>query len=307
MFDLPILMITAKNQDKDLVVSFEFGANDYIVKPFNKYELLSRTKTLISLKHAVKKAITNIQQNEREKLAAFEVLLSGLAHNLKTPLMSSTGGIKIIKKDIDKVNEYIKSNFNIGDENITRFIDEINDWHQRTQDNLMYMSKLITSVKFGIGNTDEEEENYFTIKELIEKSSSLITFELKRKKCVLNKEINIDYMEKIKGNINYLIQVLNNILSNAIEASSEGGEIVLGIKKENNCIFLYVENFNNEIPVEVRKKIFKKMVTTKGKHGTGIGLYISLTIIKAKFNGEMFFESNEKETIFYVKIPVQRE
>jgi signal transduction histidine kinase/class 3 adenylate cyclase len=41
---LPIIMVTAKNQVNDLVEGFDLGANDYIVKPFSKDELLARVK-----------------------------------------------------------------------------------------------------------------------------------------------------------------------------------------------------------------------------------------------------------------------
>ncbi|NET77162.1 MULTISPECIES: response regulator [Okeania] len=46
---LPILMLTAKNQVADLVMGFQFGANDYLTKPFAKDELLARIKTHIQL------------------------------------------------------------------------------------------------------------------------------------------------------------------------------------------------------------------------------------------------------------------
>ena len=46
---LPILMLTAKNQVADLVMGFQFGANDYLTKPFAKDELLTRVKTHIQL------------------------------------------------------------------------------------------------------------------------------------------------------------------------------------------------------------------------------------------------------------------
>ncbi|MEE3719825.1 response regulator [Tumidithrix elongata RA019] len=47
--ELPIVMLTAKNQVSDLVAGFEAGANDYLTKPFSKDELLARIKTHINL------------------------------------------------------------------------------------------------------------------------------------------------------------------------------------------------------------------------------------------------------------------
>src|SRR5690606_32434217 len=48
--DLPVLMLTAKNQVQDIVTAFEVGANDYLTKPCDRNELLSRVETLIQLR-----------------------------------------------------------------------------------------------------------------------------------------------------------------------------------------------------------------------------------------------------------------
>lgn len=48
--ELPILMLTAKHQEQDIVMAFEAGANDYLTKPFNKKEMLARVETLLNLK-----------------------------------------------------------------------------------------------------------------------------------------------------------------------------------------------------------------------------------------------------------------
>lgn len=54
LFDLPIMMLTAKNRVDDMIEGFMQGANDYLTKPFHKNELLARVKTLVTLKTAVK-------------------------------------------------------------------------------------------------------------------------------------------------------------------------------------------------------------------------------------------------------------
>jgi signal transduction histidine kinase/class 3 adenylate cyclase/CheY-like chemotaxis protein len=49
--ELPVIMITAKNQVSDLVQGFSFGANDYLTKPFSKDEFLARIRTHLNLMH----------------------------------------------------------------------------------------------------------------------------------------------------------------------------------------------------------------------------------------------------------------
>ena len=55
---------------------------------------------------------------------------------------------------------------------------------------------------------------------------------------------------------------------------------------------------------ETKSKLFKQMYTTKGKNGTGLGLYMSYSTIRGKFNGTITFKSEEgKGTTFIVTIP----
>ncbi len=44
---VPVIMLTAKNMERDIVRAFDAGANDYIVKPFQPTELLARLRRFI--------------------------------------------------------------------------------------------------------------------------------------------------------------------------------------------------------------------------------------------------------------------
>ena len=59
------------------------------------------------------------------------------------------------------------------------------------------------------------------------------------------------------------------------------------------------------LPDKVKSKLFKEMVTTKGKNGTGLGLFMSYSNIKAHFSGNLKYETKKgKGTTFYVEIPM---
>jgi len=55
LYQLPVLLLTAKNQIQDIVAGFEAGANDYLAKPFDRRELIARVDMLLTLKEAVSK------------------------------------------------------------------------------------------------------------------------------------------------------------------------------------------------------------------------------------------------------------
>ena len=116
---------------------------------------------------------------------------------------------------------------------------------------------------------------------------------------------------KIDGNINSLVQVINNLISNAIEAYGQiDKEKVVELFSEYDSskkhIVISVKDFGPGLPEHVKAKLFKEMITTKGKDGTGLGLFMSYSNIKAHFGGTMTFETEPgKGTQFNIIIPVK--
>jgi len=67
LIELPVLMLTAKNQPRDFLAGLEAGANDYLAKPFDKRELMARAKTLLTLKQAVNDALKHARRLATER------------------------------------------------------------------------------------------------------------------------------------------------------------------------------------------------------------------------------------------------
>ena len=71
-------------------------------------------------------------------------------------------------------------------------------------------------------------------------------------------------------------------------------------------VIFSVKDYAGGLPEEVQDKLFKEMVTTKGKNGTGLGLYMSYSNIKAHFNGDITVETKDGEsTTFNIILPIQ--
>ena len=111
----------------------------------------------------------------------------------------------------------------------------------------------------------------------------------------------------IKGDVNSLVQIINNMISNSIQSYNGKPEqnIDLTVEKEEKNLVISVKDYGCGIPEKVKEKLFKEMVTTKGKNGTGLGLYMSYSTIRAHFNGNMTVESEEgKGCTFSVILPL---
>lgn len=241
---------------------------------------------------------------EKERLMSLSQLIGGVAHNLKTPIMSVAGGLAIIKKDTNKLYLYFNDDNN---DDIEKLMMEINSWHERGQAYLRYMTDIINAIKSQLKDFDQNKKENFLIKDVIKDIVLLMSYELKKNKCKLIQEINIDDSIEIAGDINSLIQVLNNLISNAISAVKYNTNITLSVYKESKNIVFAVTNEGNIIPEHVQKKIFTEMITTKGKDGTGLGLYIAKSIIKSRFKGDIYFNSDNEMTTFFIKIPTKEQ
>ena len=74
---------------------------------------------------------------------------------------------------------------------------------------------------------------------------------------------------------------------------------------DRNNLVISITDYGKGIPEDIQKRLFKEMVTTKGKNGTGLGLFMSYSNIRAHFNGNMRFESEVgKGTTFEIVLPV---
>lgn len=241
---------------------------------------------------------------EKERLASLGQMIGGIAHNFKTPIMSVAGGLEAIN---DLIDEYDKS---IGDSDVTpedhhEIASEITEWVEKIEPYCVYMSDIISAVKGQTANLNDSTNQSFTVEELIKRVKILMSHELKKNKSTLNVDIKVDENTIISGEINNLVQILNNLVSNSIEAyNGEGGKVDLIISRKGNNLEIVEKDYGCGIPENVRRRLLNEMITTKGKNGTGLGLYMSYSTIKGKFGGTMSIESEEgKGTSIIISIP----
>ena len=243
---------------------------------------------------------------ESERLASLGQLIGGIAHNLKTPIMSTSGAIEGLS---DLIKEYDSS---IDDPEVNSkdhhdIARDMNEWIAKMREYIEYMSDIITAVKGQAVTLSESDTVHFTLDELVKRVDILMKHELKNAIVYLNIGIKTDENTILNGDINSLVQVINNMISNSIQAYNGKPEqnIDLIIDKKDNNIVISVKDYASGLPKKVQEKLFKEMITTKGKNGTGLGLYMSYSTIRAHFNGDIKFETEEgKGTTFYIILPL---
>ena len=242
---------------------------------------------------------------ERERLASLGQLIGGIAHNLKTPIMSIAGADEGLSDLVKELDASI-GNPVVNDDDFHAIAKDMNDWIEKIKSYTSYMSDILTAVKGQAVTFSEQENENFTVSELFKRVDILMKHELKQAFVYLNISLKIPENTLIYGNVNSLVQVINNMISNSIQAYNGKPDQKIELiaqKDDNKHIIISVKDYGPGLPDVVKEKLFNEMVTTKGKNGTGLGLYMSYSTIKAHFNGDIEVKTSKNGTTFNIILP----
>lgn len=307
----------ARANTTDKTISFEQHFSG--IKKYFKIEITpiksdnTSLGTLVLLKDITqhKEDMETIRNNqdilmERERLAGLGQLIGGIAHNLKTPIMSIAGAVQGLENLIKEYDESIDDPV-VNSQDHHDIARDMEEWIPKIRAHLEYMSDIITTVKGqAVASLSSDTSEEFTVDELIKRVNILMKHELKNAYIYMNVMMKTDKNQILKGNVNSLVQVVNNMISNAIQAyaGKKDQNIELVVSKKENNIVISITDFAGGLPKEVQDRLFKEMVTTKGKNGTGLGLYMSYSNIKAHFGGDITYQTEDgKGTTFNILIP----
>ncbi|MFY9075749.1 PAS domain S-box protein [Malaciobacter mytili] len=235
------------------------------------------------------------QQNilvEQSKSAAMGEMISMIAHQWRQPLQAVS--ILIQKLPLMKMIEG-----EISDEVLNQVVDDV-------AVQLEYMSKTIDDFRDFFKPDKEKEEIY--ISKIIDKALDFLAYMLKVDTIKLTKFDLEDSLVNI--HINEVVQVLINIIKNARDAMNEkikDNNKILNIKyyKENNYAIIEIEDNAGGIPENIINRVFEPYFSTKtNKNGTGLGLYMSKTIIEQHSHGRLSVSNSNLGAVFKIELPL---
>lgn len=170
----------------------------------------------------------------------------------------------------------------------------------------------ITNAVLGMARNRSEHFEQTDLAGLIDETMVLMERELQKYRVSVDMQIE-ENLPAVSAIGNQIQQVFMNLLINARQAMSEGGELVVRLKKDaaGGTVDLSVRDHGTGMTEETMRKIFQPYFTTKagpdesGKGGTGLGLATCKNIIEAH-GGKIRVESSiGKGTCFTLKIPVE--
>ncbi|MDQ2086582.1 substrate-binding domain-containing protein [Herbivorax sp. ANBcel31] len=267
------------------------------------------------ISNTLKGALTMLERDkmekillESERLASLGQLMGGISHNLMSPIMSISGIQAAMDEMIDEYSESI-TDPEVTVEDHIEISKEMRMWNDKLKEYNSYMSKVISKVKSQTVLLNSNITSEFTIEEVLDRIKIIKNNNTTIKNCNLNIETDINIKTKISGDISNLMQIVENLILNAIDAydEKEDAPIDINIYSDGNSVIFKIRDYGEGISEGYKDKIFKSMVTSKGKKGVGLSLLLSYSTIKGRFGGEMWFEDPEgKGSIFYMSIPVRK-
>lgn len=231
---------------------------------------------------------TQEQLVRTEKLAAVGTLASGVSHELRNPLSSIKNAVFLLKRKLSRkvmpdIDEKVLQFLDIMDKEIDRSTRIINDLLGFTR--VAKPTRIRSDIRIVINEALSRVEIAENIK--------------------LSKDLQSD-LPMVTIDANQIGQVLINLIENACQVMTDGGELQISSRKSEVFVEIEIADTGCGIPEKDVKKIFDPLFTTKPK-GTGMGLAICHGIID-KHKGIIEVKSQEgKGTNMIIKLPLEDE
>lgn len=256
--DIPIIFLSAAD-DKNLVVEgLESGGVDYVAKPFNKAELLSRVNTHIALKET---------RDQLKLLAADkDELLGMLAHDLKNHLSGMQLSAQLLR---DRATAVL-------DDKSRQLVENMAD----------STTKLLSFVKELLANSSVEHA-LMTQPQRINLVDHATMAVRRYREAAAQKQILINLHEpgrevEASADPEGLGRILDNLISNAVKFSPPGERVTVTVEANDDegTTFVEIRDGGPGIPQADREKLFRRYARltarpTAGEPSTGLGLSIA--------------------------------
>jgi two-component system, sensor histidine kinase len=263
---IPVIFITAKNDNEHIVKGFEAGAVDYVTKPFHKGELIMRVKTHVELVRSKKEleiARDMAQGSSRTK----SEFLANMSHEIRTPLYGITGMIDLLRMTqlTAKQREYTDIMM-LSAGTLLTLINDILDFSKIEAGELQF------------------ESTPFDLRKNISNIISILYPKAEEKGLVLKSHTDINIPHEVTGDPTRLNQVVLNLAANAIKFTNKGSVLINARLHENHeeSVVVLIEIIDTGIGIARHNmdKLFRTFSqidasTTREHGGTGLGLVIS--------------------------------
>jgi len=294
--NIPIIFLSALSSTEEIVKGFKLGAADYITKPFNKEELLTRINHQVDLIHA-KKTIVQQTIELKKTIQGRDKLYSVIAHDLRSPIASIRMVMEVLINGIPK--EALEP----------EMYDLLIMANRLTDDSFNLLDNLLKWTKSQTGRLNTVFQDDVHIMDLITGVVDVMRGVAKLKNITIN--LHGTTARTARLDIDMIKAALRNIMSNAIKFSYDNSTVDVSVKEEEARVVIEVKDQGAGINPEKQKLLFKTdthftSFGTGNEEGSGLGLLLCNEFVKRN-GGTLWFTSEEgKGSVFSFDIPTPK-
>ena len=235
------------------------------------------------------------QRNRAENLYNLQSqFVSNISHELRTPLTSIKGSLGLIEGgQAGEIPPKAKNLVSIANRNSIRLVALINDLLdvQKFESGKMTLDISPVNITQLVKEAVEANKNY--------KSAMNVQF----------KTFGLENAVYVNADYDRLMQVMANILSNAVKFSEMGGDVVVSLEDDASKVRISIQDQGEGIPEEARDKVFAQFEQVDGSSqrkagGTGLGMYITKKIMSGHGGSINYASKVNKGTTFFIDIPL---
>jgi len=296
--DTAAIMLTGYASLESAVAALRSGAYDYLIKPSDVEELRATVGRAIE-RRRLRQRLVQLEQLDRLKTQ----FLSMASHELRTPLTAVSGFLQIARRRMAKLAESSETPDPFKAE-ATRTVDTLSMADRQAKKLARLIDELLDVSRLQQGRVElrlEEVDLASIVREVAERMQLLSEAH--------DVKAEIDGAASVVADRDRIEQVLENLVSNAIKYSPEGGPIAIALHTENAEARLSVRDHGIGIAPQEIEKVFALFYRSPDPRadqvgGLGLGLYISREIV-ARHHGRLWAERNpDTGTTFHVRLPL---
>lgn len=266
--ELPIIMVTAKDQSDDIVSALRLGANDYVTKPVDFQIALARIQT-----HLEQRRLANLNDE----------FLSIASHDLKKPLALILDIAATMREEMQdgvlsaaeapQLLELIRQ----SGEQMKTIIEDFLDLHA-VEGGFLKLNKAWIDLNILVEDRVEANQEYAKRKQIMMKAALL------------------PGLPKVHADAKRILQVIDNFIGNALKFSPPHTEVLVRTEQQSDAVRIIVSDQGPGLTADDLQKLFNKFsrlsnAPTGGEKSTGLGLSICKQLVDLH-NGVIKAENN---------------
>jgi PAS domain S-box-containing protein len=227
---------------------------------------------------------------QNDRVIALGTLAASVAHEINNPLTYMLAHAHRLSKTTERLTALAEKLTGPEREQLTGIAHSMRDMVEPLRTGTERIAAITNDLRT-FSRSDTDDTLFVDMRSATESVLQLVRKELEGRASL---HLDLQDTSPIRGNQARLVQVILNLVVNAMQALPEGvpsaNRIAIRTRNEGDQVLVEVEDSGVGIPAELRERIFEPFVSTKGiGEGTGLGLFVSRNIVR-DFGGEISLE-----------------